>query len=225
MSANRPAESDRPAVEVTPGPCFSLRQALPLGLAGLVVLLAFLTDLCPPWGGRYNSPSNSGKVTGVQAQERRDVMIEQKLAELGMTLPEPPKPVAAYVPAVRTGNLVFVSGQLPVTGQTLLATGKVPGMVPVDQAQEAAAQCVLNGLAVLKGELDGDLSRLRRVVRIGVFVQSEDDFDRQSVVANGASELLEKLLGDAGRHARAAIGVNALPLNASVEVEFVFEVE
>ncbi|MCA9053592.1 MAG: RidA family protein [Planctomycetaceae bacterium] len=150
--------------------------------------------------------------------------IEAKLAELGLALSEAPKPIAAYVPCVRTGNLVFVSGQLPLTGQTLLAQGKVPRDAPVDQAQQAAAQCVLNGLSILRAELDGDLSKLRRVVRIGVFVQSMDDFDKQSLVANGASELLEKLLADAGRHARAAVGVNALPMNAAVEVEFLFEV-
>lgn len=151
--------------------------------------------------------------------------LEAKLAELGLALHEPPKPVAAYLPCVRTGNLVVVSGQLPLTGQTLLARGKVPRDVPIDQAQQAAAQCVLNGLSVLKGELGGDLSQLKRVVRVGVFVQSTDDFDKQPLVANGASELLERLLGEAGRHARAAVGVNALPLNAAVEVEFVFEVE
>ena len=151
--------------------------------------------------------------------------LEDKLAQLGLALHEAPKPIAAYVPCVRTGNLVLVSGQLPLTGQTLLARGKVPRECPIDQAQTAAQQCVLNGLSVLKGELGGDLSKLRRVLRIGVFVQSTDDFDKQSQVANGASELLENLLGDAGRHARAAVGVNALPLNASVEIELLFEVD
>jgi enamine deaminase RidA (YjgF/YER057c/UK114 family) len=150
--------------------------------------------------------------------------IEAKLTELGLSLPDAPKPIAAYVPCVRTGNLVIVSGQLPLTGNTLLARGKVPRDVPVDQAQTAAAQCVLNGLAVLSAELGGDWTQFRRVVRIGVFVQSADDFDKQSLVANGASELLVQLFGDAGRHARAAVGVNALPMNASVEVEFAFEV-
>lgn len=151
--------------------------------------------------------------------------LESKLAELGLALHEAPRPIAAYLPAVRTGNLVLVSGQLPLTGQTLLAQGKVPRDVPVDQAQAAAVQCVLNGLSILKAELGGELSKLKRVVRLGVFVQSTDDFSQQSVVANGASELLERLLGPAGRHARAAVGVNALPLNAAVEIEFVFEVE
>lgn len=150
--------------------------------------------------------------------------IESKLSELGLQLREAPKPIAAYVPAVRTGNLVMVSGQLPTTGQTLLAKGKVPTQVPVDQAQSAAAQCVLNGLSVLKAELGGDLSKLVRVLRIGVFVQSSEGFEQQSLVANGASELLQTLLGPAGQHARVAVGVNALPLNAAVEIEFLFEV-
>jgi len=153
-----------------------------------------------------------------------DQSLETKLASLGLRLPEAAKPVAAYVPAVRTGNLVFISGQLPLTGGQLLAAGSVPSQVTVEQAHEAAAQCVLNGLAILKAELGGDLGNLRRAVRVGVFVQSDDGFKDQPLVANGASELLVKLLGDAGKHARAAVGVNALPLGASVEVEFVFEV-
>lgn len=150
--------------------------------------------------------------------------IEAKLQEMGLALHEAPKPIAAYVPTVRTGNLVFVSGQLPLTGGKLLATGKVPSQVTIDQAQEAARQCVLNGLSALKAELDGDLAGLRRVLRVGVFVQSDDTFEDQAMVANGASEFLEELLGDAGRHTRAAVGVNALPKNATVEVEFLFEV-
>lgn len=151
--------------------------------------------------------------------------VESKLAELGLALPEPPRPVAAYIPCTRSGNLLFISGQLPLTGKSLLATGPVPSKTPVDQAQQAAAQCVLNGLAIAKAELGGDLSRVRRVLRLGVFVQSDPDFHDQPLVANGASEMAVKLFGDAGKHARAAVGVNALPLNASVEVEFLFEVE
>ena len=150
--------------------------------------------------------------------------IEHKLTELEITLPEAPAPVASYVPAVRTGNLVVVSGQLPFRAGTLLFTGPVASAVSVEQGQEAARQCVLNGLAVLKRELDGDLSRLVRVVRIGAFVQSDDDFSEQARVANGASELLQELCGEAGRHARAAVGVNALPLDTPVEIEFLFEV-
>ena len=150
--------------------------------------------------------------------------IEHKLTELGMTLPEAPAPVASYVPCVRTGNLVVVSGQLPFRAGKLLFTGPVPSAVSLEQSQEAARQCVLNGLAVLKRELDDDLSRLARVVRVGVFVQSDNDFSDQARVANGASELLQELCGEAGRHARAAVGVNALPLDTPVEIELLFEV-
>ena len=118
----------------------------------------------------------------------------------------------------------FFSGQLPLVSGQLLSTGKVPSQVSVEQAQQAARQCVLNGLAAALAQIDGDWKHLVRVVRIGVFVQSDDDFFQQSQVANGASELLQSILGEAGRHARAAIGVNALPLNSPVEVEFLFEV-
>lgn len=150
--------------------------------------------------------------------------IEARLQELGLTLPAVAKPVAAYVPAVESGNQVFVSGQLPLADGKLLCTGKVPSQVSVETAQQAARQCVLNGLAALLAQIGGDWSRLVRVVRIGAFVQSDNDFFQQSQVANGASELLQAILGDAGRHARAAVGVNALPLNAPVEVEFLFEI-
>ena len=150
--------------------------------------------------------------------------LDHKLAELGLALPAPPKPVAAYIPCVRTGNLVIVSGQLPMAAGRLLATGKVPSVVDETQATECARQCVLNGLAILRAELGGDWSRLVRVVRVGAFVQSDDGFGGQPQVVNGASDLLVQLLGDAGKHARAAVGTNALPLNAPVEIEFTFEV-
>ena len=151
--------------------------------------------------------------------------IETKLEELGLSLPEAPKPIAAYVPAVTSRGQVIVSGQLPMQNGELMSTGKIPSQVSIEDAQAAARQCVLNGLAVLKAELGGDLNRFVRVVRIGAFIQSDDDFVAQPQVANGASEFLLEILGDAGRHARAAVGVNALPLNASVEIEFTFEVE
>ena len=151
--------------------------------------------------------------------------IEENLKSKGLALHEPPPPIAAYVPTVRTGNLVLVSGQLPLTGGKLMATGKVPSQVTVDQAQQAAIQCVLNGLAALKAELGGDLSKFQRVLRVGVFVQSDDSFTEQPMVANGASEFLEEIMGEAGKHVRAAVGVNALPKNSAVEVEFLFEVE
>jgi enamine deaminase RidA (YjgF/YER057c/UK114 family) len=150
--------------------------------------------------------------------------IAARLKEHGLALPTAPKPIAAYVPAVTTGTLVFVSGQLPMVDGLPMATGPVPTRTSIDQAQKAAARCVLNGLAIMADHLDGDLERIVRVVRIGVFVLSDDGFSDQPIVANGASELLGQLLGDAGQHARAAVGVNALPLNASVEIEFCFEI-
>jgi enamine deaminase RidA (YjgF/YER057c/UK114 family) len=150
--------------------------------------------------------------------------ITAKLKELNLTLPTPPKPVASYVPAVRVGDLVYVSGQLPMKDGQLLATGKAPTQVSVEQAQAAARQCALNALAIVHTEIGGDWSRLIRVVRLGVFVQCDDTFAQQPQVANGASDLLQQLLGDAGRHARAAVGVNALPLNAVVEVELLAQV-
>jgi enamine deaminase RidA (YjgF/YER057c/UK114 family) len=126
---------------------------------------------------------------------------------------------------VRSGNLLIVSGQLPMRDGKLLAVGRVPSTVSLESAQQAAGQCAVNGLAIAGGEIAGDWSRLVRVVRIGVFVQSDDGFYDQAKVANGASELLQQVLGDAGRHARSTIGVNALPLNAAVEAEFIFEIK
>jgi len=152
------------------------------------------------------------------------VDVPTRLAELGWALPTPPKPIAAYVPFVRSGNLLFISGQLPWREKQLLAVGKVPSVVSITQGQQAAAQCIVHALAVAGMALDGDWSRLVRAVRLGVFVQCDDPFTEQAQVANGASELLQQVLGDAGRHARAAVGVNALPLGASVEVECLFEV-
>ncbi len=149
--------------------------------------------------------------------------IESKLTELGLTLPTPPAPVAAYIPAVRSGNLLYISGQLPSVDGKLLATGPVPTTVSLEQAQAAARQCVLNALAIAKATL-GSLDSIKRVVRIGVFVQCIDGYADQPKVANGASELLQQIFGDAGRHARAAVGTNALPLNAAVEIEFLLEV-
>jgi enamine deaminase RidA (YjgF/YER057c/UK114 family) len=150
--------------------------------------------------------------------------ILDRLRDLGLELPEAPKPVASYVPCVRTGNLLFVSGQIPIRGGDLVASGPVPSRVSVETARLAAAQCLLNGLAVARDALDGDLGRIVRVVRLGVFVASDPGFNDQPVVANGASDLLVELLGEAGRHARAAVGSVALPLGAPVEVEMVLEV-
>ncbi len=147
-----------------------------------------------------------------------------KIADLGLELPVVPKPVASYVPSVRTGNLVFVSGQVPFKDGKLLGTGSVPGQVSVEEAQGMARQCVLNGLAVLAAEV-GSLDRLKRVIRLGCFVNSEPGFGEQPKVANGASDLLHEIFGEAGQHARAAVGSSGLPLDVPVEIEFLFEVE
>jgi enamine deaminase RidA (YjgF/YER057c/UK114 family) len=149
--------------------------------------------------------------------------IPERLKQLGWTLPPAPKPIAAYVPCVRSGNLLFVSGQLPMRDGQLIARGRVPSAVSLEQAQQGAAQCAVNALAIVGEEIAGDFGRIARVVRIGVFVQSDDSFHDQAKVANGASELLQQLFGDIGRHSRAAVGTNALPLDAAVEVEFLFE--
>lgn len=149
--------------------------------------------------------------------------LQAKLAARGLMLPVAPRPVAAYVPFVRTQNLVFISGQLPMLEGRLITRGVVPVTVDVEHAKAAAQQCLLNALAVLNNALEGDWSRFVRIVRLAVFVASANDFVDQPQVANGASELLVDLFGDAGRHARAAVGVNTLPLGAPVEVELVAE--
>jgi enamine deaminase RidA (YjgF/YER057c/UK114 family) len=148
---------------------------------------------------------------------------EERITELGLTLPSDTPPLAAYVPAVRTGDLVFTAGQLPRRDGELVATGKVGAEVSPELATEAAAACALNALAAIKGEI-GDLSAVRRVVKVVVFVASTPDFTGQPAVANGASELLGQVFGDAGKHARSAVGVAALPLDVPVEVEVVVEV-
>lgn len=147
----------------------------------------------------------------------------EALAALGLALPTPPKPVAAYVPSVRTGNLIFVSGQLPMRDGTLTSTGAVPSSVSPEVAKDAARLCALNGLAVA-AEAAGGLDRIRRIVRLGVFVQSDPGFTGQPGIANGASELMQSVFGESGRHARAAVGSVALPLGATVEVDLIAEV-
>jgi enamine deaminase RidA (YjgF/YER057c/UK114 family) len=149
---------------------------------------------------------------------------EDRLTELGLSVPSVVPPVAAYVPAVRSGSHVFTAGQMPMRDGTLVATGKVGDTVSVEQATECAQQCALNALAAVKSVV-GDLSSVRRVVKVVVFVASTPDFTGQPGVANGASELLGTVFGDAGIHARSAVGVAVLPLDAPVEVELVVEVD
>ncbi len=148
---------------------------------------------------------------------------EERLAELGLELPEPSVPVAAYVPAVRTGNLVYISGQGPVRDGAFAYTGKVGDNVTLEDAQIAARLTCLNGLAALRSEI-GELGNVTRVVKLLVLVNSAPGFTQQPLVGNGASELLQELFGDAGRHARSAVGVAELPFGMPVEIEFIFEV-
>lgn len=148
---------------------------------------------------------------------------EERLADLGLAVPEVTAPVAAYVPAVRTGNYVFTSGQLPLRDGRLLSTGKVGGEVSAEEATECAQQCALNAIAAVRSQI-GDLSRVVRVVKAVAFIASTPDFTGQPQVANGASELFGAVFGDAGQHARSAVGVPVLPLDAPVEIELVVEV-
>ncbi len=142
---------------------------------------------------------------------------------MGLAVPEVAKPVAVYVPAVRSGNHVFTSGQLPMRSGELITTGKVGTQVSAEEAYACAQQCVLNAIAAVKAEV-GDLSAVKRIVKVVVFVSSAPDFTGQPGVANGASELLGEVFGDAGVHARSAVGVAVLPLDAPVEIELLVEV-
>jgi len=144
--------------------------------------------------------------------------INDKLKELNIILPDAPKPAGSYVPAVICGQMVFVSGQLPTINGELKYTGKVGQDLSIEDASEAAKLCAINALGVLKAYI-GDLEKIEQVVRIGGFVNSADGFTMQPKVINGASDLLVEVFGEKGKHARAAVGVNELPLNAAVEVE------
>jgi enamine deaminase RidA (YjgF/YER057c/UK114 family) len=149
--------------------------------------------------------------------------VEDRLAELGLAVPEVARPVAAYVPAVRSGNHVLTSGQLPMRSGELMAVGKVGAEVTPEEAAACAQQCALNAIAAVRAEI-GDLDLVKRVVKVVAFVASTPDFTGQPQVANGASELFGKVFGDAGVHARSAVGVPVLPLDAPVEVEIMVEV-
>ncbi|HWE93409.1 MAG TPA: RidA family protein [Tepidisphaeraceae bacterium] len=149
--------------------------------------------------------------------------LDEKLIAAGITLPAVPGPFGAYVPAKRVGNLVYVAGQLPMKEGKLLAAGQVPSRCSIEQAKAAARQCVINALAAVKA-VEGKVDHIVGVVRVGAFVSSDSSFTEQPKVANGASEFLIELFGEAGKHVRAAVGVNTLPLDAAVEVEFIFQV-
>jgi enamine deaminase RidA (YjgF/YER057c/UK114 family) len=148
---------------------------------------------------------------------------EDKLKELGIELPEAPSPLGSYVPVTRTGNLVFLSGILPLVEGKLLRQGRVGKDITLDDAREDAKRVVMNALAVLRSHI-GSLNTVKRCIKITGYIASSPDFTEQPQVLNAASDLLYDIFGEAGRHARAAIGVTVLPLNAPVEIEFIFEV-
>jgi enamine deaminase RidA (YjgF/YER057c/UK114 family) len=150
--------------------------------------------------------------------------IDTRLKSLGISLPTAPAPVANYVPWVRTGTLVFVSGQLPVVDGKVMCTGKAGSEVSTADAASAARICALNLIAQVRAACDGDLDRVKRVVKLTGFVAGDAAFAEQPTVINGASDVMVEVFGDAGRHARAAVGAPSLPRNATVEVEAVFEV-
>jgi enamine deaminase RidA (YjgF/YER057c/UK114 family) len=151
--------------------------------------------------------------------------IAHRLQELGIHLPAAQPPVATYLPFVVTGNLVFVSGQLPMVDGALAYAGKLGAGVTLEHGRAAARQCLLNILAHLQVACDGDLDRVARLVRLGGFVACTPDFTQHPAVINGASDLAVEIFGDAGRHARAAVGVPSLPLDAAVEIDAIFEID
>jgi enamine deaminase RidA (YjgF/YER057c/UK114 family) len=150
--------------------------------------------------------------------------VENKLKQIGLNLPEAPQPVASYVPAKQVGKLVFTAGQLPMVSGELMSKGLLGKDVEVEEANKAARICTLNALAAIKSVI-GDLDRIKQIVRVVGYVASVPTFTQQPAVVNGASELLLEIFGEAGKHARSAVGMVVLPLNASVEIELIVEVE
>ena len=150
--------------------------------------------------------------------------VETHLNDIGITLPDAPGPAANYVPFVQTGNLVFVSGQVPFVDGKLTMTGRIGDNATVEDGYAQARICAINLMANLKVACGGDLDRVTRVVKLGAFVSSADDFNGQPAVVNGASDLMVEAFGDVGRHARFAVGTNALPLGCLVEVDGIFEI-
>jgi enamine deaminase RidA (YjgF/YER057c/UK114 family) len=150
--------------------------------------------------------------------------FNKKITDLNLILPEIPKPVAAYIPAKQAGKLVFTAGQLPMVNGELISKGLLGQDVEIEEAKNAARFCTLNALAAIKGVI-GDLDRIKQVVRVVGYVASVPTFTQQPAVVNGASELLLEIFGEKGKHARSAVGMAVLPLNASVEIELTVEVE
>jgi enamine deaminase RidA (YjgF/YER057c/UK114 family) len=148
------------------------------------------------------------------------MMFESRISELGLTIPIVPAPLAAYVPAIRSGNFVYTSGQLPFLNGELIATGLVHAEVDLDTAVACARQSALNALAAVKSVI-GSLDEIEQIVKVVGFVAAPHDFSQHPFVVNGASELLGQIFGDAGKHARSAVGVSSLPMNAPVELEMI----
>jgi len=149
---------------------------------------------------------------------------EDKLKGLGIELPEAPNPLGSYIPAVRTGNLIFLSGMLPLIQGKLVRQGKVGEDIRIEEAGEDVRTAVINALSVLKANI-GTLNNVKRCVKITGYIASSPNFTDQPMVLNAASDLLFEIFGESGRHARVAVGVNVLPLNSPVEIEFIFEVK
>lgn len=150
-------------------------------------------------------------------------MIEEKLNELGITIPEAPKPLASYIPVTRSGNLIFTAGQIPMSNGELKFKGKVGREQSLEDGIRAAELCTVNCLSVINSEIE-NLDKIKKIVKVTVFVNSADGFSDQPKVANGASDLLVKVFGEKGKHVRSAVGVNELPIDSAVEIEMIVEV-
>ena len=150
--------------------------------------------------------------------------IDKKLETLGITIPDAPTPAANYIPYVISGNLVFIAGQVPFENGQINYTGKVGKDIDINKAKEVSKICALNVISVLKNAVNGDLSKVKKCVKLGIFVSCTNDFHQQPEVANGASDLMVDIFGEKGKHARFAVGTNSLPRNVPVEVDAVFEI-
>ncbi len=151
-------------------------------------------------------------------------MFEEKIKKMGITIPEVVKPLAAYIPAMLVGNLVMTSGQVPISDGKVKYVGKVGNDLSEDEGKDAAKLCALNCLSAIKSVI-GNLDKIKRVVKLTVFVSSAEGFTSQPKVANGASEFIGEIFGDAGKHVRSAVGVSELPLNSAVEIEMIVEIQ
>ena len=154
---------------------------------------------------------------------KSNFVIKEKLDTLGITLPTPPKPAGSYIPVVRTGNLVFVSGQIPIKDGKILYSGKVTKDLSIQDAQKGARLCAINALAQLNSEF-GNLEKISKIVRVSGFVNSPPEFTEQPKVINGASDLLFEIFEEKGQHTRVAVGVSSLPLNSAVEIDLIVEI-